>query len=49
MPTTFADLEAEIVTIVIETRDEVRWLKWAVQALLDQHGIAVAPAEELDE
>ncbi|WP_130344107.1 hypothetical protein [Herbihabitans rhizosphaerae] len=33
-----------IVTTVVETRDEVRWLRRAVEALLDHHGIA-PPAE----
>lgn len=28
-----------IVTIVVETRDDVRWLRRAVQALLDHQGL----------
>jgi uncharacterized coiled-coil protein SlyX len=31
-----------IVSTVVETRDDVRWLKIAVQALLDQNGISIA-------
>lgn len=34
-----------IVTTVIETRDDVRWLKRAVQALLDHAGVVVEPDE----
>lgn len=34
-----------IVTTVIETRDDVRWLKRAVQALLDHAGVSVEPDE----
>jgi uncharacterized coiled-coil protein SlyX len=30
-----------IIGTVIETRDDVKWLKQAVQALLDHNGIAV--------
>lgn len=30
-----------IVTTVVETRDDVAWLRRAVQALLDHHGITV--------
>jgi hypothetical protein len=30
-----------IITTVIETRDDVKWLKWAVQAVLDHNGIGV--------
>lgn len=32
-----------IVTTVIETREDVRWLKRAAQALLDQAGITLEP------
>jgi uncharacterized coiled-coil protein SlyX len=38
-----------IVTTVIETRDDVRWLKRAVQALLDQAGVELGPDEGHDE
>ncbi|OLM09178.1 hypothetical protein Ae707Ps1_6125c [Pseudonocardia sp. Ae707_Ps1] len=37
-----------IVTTVIETREDVRWLKRAVQALLDQAGITLEPDEHED-
>lgn len=30
-----------IVTTVVETRDDVRWLKRAVQALLDHQGLNI--------
>ena len=32
-----------IVTTVMETRDDVRWLKRAVQALLDHAGLELPP------
>jgi uncharacterized coiled-coil protein SlyX len=32
-----------IVTTVVETREDVRWLKQAVQALLDHHRITIDP------
>ena len=32
-----------IVPTVVETRDDVRWLKRAVQVLLDHNGFSVAP------
>ena len=32
-----------IVTTVVETRDDVRWLKRAVQVLLDHNGLTVEP------
>jgi uncharacterized coiled-coil protein SlyX len=32
-----------IVTTVVETRDDVRWLKRAVQVLLDHSGLTVEP------
>ena len=32
-----------IVTTIVETRDDVRWLKRAVQALLDYQGLSVDP------
>jgi uncharacterized coiled-coil protein SlyX len=35
-----------IVTTVIETRDDVRWLKRAVQALLAHQGINIDEASE---
>lgn len=35
-----------IVTTVIETRDDVRWLKRAVQALLDHAGVTVEPEDQ---
>lgn len=38
-----------IVTTVIETRDDVRWLTRAVQALLDHAGVVVEPDERNDE
>jgi len=31
------------VTTVIETRDDARWLKHAVQALLDHAGVELEP------
>ena len=34
-----------IVTTVIEPRDDVRWLKRAVQAFLNHAGVAVEPDE----
>jgi hypothetical protein len=37
-----------IVTTVIDIRDDVRWLKRAVQALLDQQGLVVPPDDEDD-
>lgn len=59
MATTFAELEARtlrteedataIVTTVIETRDDVRWLKHAVQALLNPAGVVLEPDEGIDE
>lgn len=30
-----------IVTTIVETRDDVRWLKRAVQALLDHHAVSI--------
>jgi len=30
-----------IVTTIVETRDDVAWLRRAVQALLDHHGIRI--------
>ncbi len=38
-----------IVTTVVETRDDVRWLKRAVQALLTQQGLTVDPTDTTDE
>ena len=38
-----------LITTVIETRDDVRWLKRAVQALLVDRNIAIEPDEEPDE
>jgi hypothetical protein len=35
-----------IIGTVIETRDDVRWLKRAVQALLNHNGISVNAANE---
>jgi uncharacterized coiled-coil protein SlyX len=35
-----------IVTTVIETRDDVKWLKRAVRALLDHQGLSVEPDED---
>jgi len=32
-----------IVTTVVETHDDVKWLKRAVQVLLDHNGLAVEP------
>lgn len=37
------------VTTVVETRDDVRWLRQAVQALLDHAGVAVPTWDEADE
>lgn len=38
------DLTA-VITTVIETRDDVKWLKRAVQALLTDRGLTVEPGE----
>jgi hypothetical protein len=38
-----------IVTTVIETRDDVRWLKQAVQALLNHAGVELEPDKASDE
>lgn len=38
-----------IVTTVIETRDDVRWLRQAVQALLDHAGLESPPDASGDE
>ncbi|MGQ0842405.1 hypothetical protein [Actinokineospora sp.] len=35
-----------IITTVIETRDDVRWLKAAVQALLNHQGLTVDPLDQ---
>jgi uncharacterized coiled-coil protein SlyX len=35
-----------IVSTVVETRHDVKWLKRAVQALLDHDGIAIETADE---
>ncbi|MBP2322415.1 putative coiled-coil protein SlyX [Kibdelosporangium banguiense] len=35
-----------IITTVIETRDDVRWLKRAVQALLTDRGITIEPDDD---
>ena len=37
-----------IVTTVVETRDDVRWLKRAVQLLLDDRGLSVNPDDTDD-
>ena len=37
-----------LVGTVIETREDVRWLKRAVQCLLDHNGLQVAPHPEED-
>jgi len=37
-----------IVTTVVETREDVKWLKRAVQALLDHQGLSVAEPEDND-
>jgi uncharacterized coiled-coil protein SlyX len=37
-----------IVGTVIETREDVRWLKRAVQALLDHNGLQIASHTEED-
>jgi uncharacterized coiled-coil protein SlyX len=37
-----------IVTTVVETRDDVKWLKRAVQALLDHQGLSIAEPEDDD-
>ena len=54
MATTFSEArtlrtEEDITATVIETRDDVRWLKQAVQALLDHAGVEVEPDEGADE
>ncbi len=41
------DLTA-IISTIVETRDDVKWLKRAVQALLDHNGIGVDGAAEDD-
>jgi uncharacterized coiled-coil protein SlyX len=38
-----------IVTTVIETREDVRWLKQAVQALLNHAGVELEPDDGADE
>jgi uncharacterized coiled-coil protein SlyX len=38
-----------LITTVIETRDDVRWLKRAVQALLVDRNITIEPDGEPDE
>jgi hypothetical protein len=39
-----------VVTAVVETRDDVKWLKRAVQVHLDHNGLAVAPdADDTDD
>ena len=35
-----------IVPTVVETRDDVRWLKRAVQALLDHNGVTIEPGTD---
>lgn len=35
-----------IITTVIETRDDVRWLKRGVQALLADRGITIEPDDD---
>ena len=35
-----------IITTVIETRDDVKWLKRAVEVLLANQGLTVEPADE---
>jgi hypothetical protein len=40
---------AALITTVIETRDDVRWLKRAVQALLVDRTITVESDNESDE
>lgn len=35
-----------IITTVIETREDVRWLKRAVQALLTDRGITIEPDDD---
>jgi hypothetical protein len=37
-----------VITTVIDIRNDVRWLKRAVQALLDQQGLVVEPEDETD-
>jgi hypothetical protein len=37
-----------IVTTMIDIRDDVRWLKRAVQTLLDHQGLVVPPDDEDD-
>jgi hypothetical protein len=38
-----------IIGTVIETRDDVRWLKRAVQALLDHNGVVIADGSADDD
>jgi hypothetical protein len=38
-----------IITTVVETRDDVKWLKLAVQALLDHNGIRIDGTTEPDQ
>ena len=38
-----------IISTITETRDDVKWLKRGVQALLDQHGITLDPDPETDD
>lgn len=38
-----------IISTITETRDDVKWLKRGVQALLDQHGIILHPDPETDD
>jgi hypothetical protein len=37
-----------IINTVVETRDDVRWLKSAVQALLDHNGVVLGRAKDDD-
>lgn len=37
-----------MVTTIVATRDDVKWLKRAVQALLDHHQIAIQPGTNHD-
>jgi hypothetical protein len=48
MARTEEDMTA-IITTVAETRDDVRWLRRAVGALLDHQGLTVEPIDEDEE
>jgi uncharacterized coiled-coil protein SlyX len=37
-----------IISTLVETRDDVKWVKRAVQALLDHNGVVIDAADEKD-